>query len=76
MIESYQERQALNETQRPVFRLATIYAISTDGCRITFDGESEAGAKVYKKAAHVSVSVGNRVMAAYACGTYVIIAKI
>lgn len=56
----------------PDFQFATVATVESDGVTLLFDGESEAGAKVYKTAAGVVLAPGDRVKVCRDSGTVVV----
>lgn len=56
----------------PDFQFATVATVESNGVTLLFDGESEAGSKVYKTAAGVVLHVGDRVKVCRDSGTVVV----
>lgn len=56
----------------PEFQFATVAGVTDTGVTLLFDGESEAGAKVYKTAAGVVLHAGDRVKVCRDSGTVVV----
>ena len=56
----------------PDFQFATVASVETDGVTLLFDGENEAGAKIYKCAAGVVLHAGDRVKVCRDSGTVVV----
>lgn len=56
----------------PDFQFATVAGVTDTGVTLLFDGESEAGAKVYKTAAGVVLAPGDRVKVCRDSGTVVV----
>lgn len=56
----------------PDFQFATVATVESTGVTLLFDGESEAGAKIYKTAAGVVLSAGDRVKVCRDSGTVVV----
>jgi hypothetical protein len=57
-----------------MYKIATVQAVHDDGVALLFDGETAAGAKHYKTS--VTVSIGDRVIAVYVNGSYMVICKL
>lgn len=56
----------------PDFQFATVASVESTGVTLLFDGESEAGAKIYKTAAGVVLHAGDRVKVCRDSGTVVV----
>jgi hypothetical protein len=56
----------------PDFQFATVASVESNGVTLLFDGESEAGAKIYKCAAGVVLHAGDRVKVCRDSGTVVV----
>lgn len=56
----------------PDFQFATVATVESTGVTLLFDGESEAGSKVYKTAAGVVLHNGDRVKVCRDSGTVVV----
>lgn len=56
----------------PEFQFATVAGVTDTGVTLLFDGESEAGAKIYKCAAGVVLAPGDRVKVCRDSGTVVV----
>jgi hypothetical protein len=57
-----------------MYKIATVQAVHDDGVTLLFDGETAAGTKHYKTS--VTVSIGDRVIAVYVNGSYMVICKL
>ena len=57
-----------------MYKIATVQAVYDNGVTLLFDGETATGTKHYKTS--VSVSVGDRVIAVYTNGTYMVVCKL
>lgn len=56
--------------------LGTVYDVTSDGVRITFDGNDSPTNKRYKRLNSASLSSGDRILAVKQSGTYIILGKI
>lgn len=56
----------------PEFQFATVATVESNGVTLLFDGESVAGAKIYKTAAGVVLHAGDRVKVCRDSGTVVV----
>lgn len=73
-LENVEDLLELDETpaERITFDLATVTAVTTNGIRLKFDGDTESGGKVYKCNSAMRFDVGDRVKVHKESGSYIV----